>query len=237
MKPVAIMQNEPIVPPGTIIDYFEEKEIPYKLIKTYADEDWGEIEEYRAVIVLGSSQSAMFFAQSEYLARLFGFIREAVTKRLAIMGICFGSQLLAMVLGAEVVRGAVMELGKCGISLTDTGAGSQVFRGCAQELVVFQWHRDQWKLPDKADLLAGSDICSNQAFRYRKSVGIQFHPEMNLEMVKNWCDKFSSDLKTNQKTADGVIGEYEEMAEELRKLNYTILDNFLMYTTKKEPGL
>lgn len=233
MKPVAVMQNDPIVPPGTIVDYLDEKTIAYKLIKTYADESWDELDEFRAVIVLGSSQSAIFYSQSEHLAKLFGFVREAVNQQFSVLGICFGSQLLAITLGADVTRNEDMELGHGRLKLTDKGKEDSIFHKCNDELTIFHWHRDRWKLPPKAKLLATNEVGSNQAFRSGKVVGLQFHPEVNAEIVESWCEAFASDLEANQRSAAEIVSQYVEMAEDLKKLNYRILDGFLSSAPKK----
>ena len=237
MRPVIILQNDPIVPPGTIIDYLEEHEVVYKLVKTYADEEWGNLDKLRALIILGSPQSAMFYSQSEHLSRLFTFIHKAIGVYLPVMGICFGSQLLAMAHGAGVSQGRTMELGCCQVELTSEGLNDPIFRNTNPSLNVFQFHQDRWNLPDKASLLATNETCPSQVFRSNKSVGIQFHPEVNLEIVKSWCEKFASTLEANQKTAEEIISEYEKIAEELKDLNYKILENFLKHTITKEPGL
>ena len=237
MRPVLILQNDPIVPPGTIIDYLEEHKVAYQLVKTYSDENWGNLDELRALIILGSPKSAMFYSQSKHLSRLFNFIREAIAVKLPVLGICFGSQLLAMAHGAVVTRGRTMELGRCQVELTNDGMDDPVFRGFSRYLNVFHFHQDRWQLPNGAFLLATNDVCANQAFRSDKSVGIQFHPEVNLEIIKSWCEKFGSSLEANQKTAEEIIGEYKEMAEELREQNYRILENFLKHTETKKPGL
>lgn len=230
MKPVAIMQNSPIVPPGTIADYLEERKIAYQLIKTYEEDTWDDLEEFLAMIVLGSPHSAIFYSQSEHLARLFGFVRQAVSEEFPVLGICFGSQLLTMALGDSVRRGETLELGRCRVKLTDKGAEDSLFHECESELTVFQWHRDRWTLPAKANLLATNSACPTQAFRVGKAVGIQFHPEVNREIVKSWCEEFAPDLEASQKEAAQILSEYDEMAEDLKKLNYRILDGFLKST-------
>ena len=53
---------------------------------------------------------------------------------------------------------------------------------------VAQWHEDQvTALPIGATLLASSELCVNQVYRLgTRSYGVQFHPEIDLEVVKWW---------------------------------------------------
>lgn len=227
------MQNSPVVPPGTILDYFDKQEISYEVIKTYDKKTWGKLNDFRAMIILGSPHSAMFYSQSEHLAKLFRFASEAVHQNLPVLGICFGSQLLAMILGGVVMQSETMELGQTTIQLTDAGTEDPLFHDCEKELSVFHWHRDRWQLPDKAELLATSGICPRQVFRAEKAVGIQFHPEVNREIVESWCEEFAPDLEANKKSPEEIIRQYDEMADDLKQLNFRILDGFLSGTKKE----
>ena len=72
--------------------------------------------------------------------------------------------------------------------------GDPLFSGIAPSNVrrwaqpVFHWHNETFDLPAGAVRLASSESCSNQAFRYNKSVyGFQFHLEATPEMIADWC--------------------------------------------------
>lgn len=51
---------------------------------------------------------------------------------------------------------------------------------------VFQWHEETFNLPREATLLAHGDAVKNQAFRPGSAVGVQFHPEVTMEIVSAW---------------------------------------------------
>ena len=56
---------------------------------------------------------------------------------------------------------------------------------------VFQWHEDQFDLPQGALLLARSKICPNQAFKIGKNAyGLQFHIEITPGMIESWVKKY-----------------------------------------------
>ena len=99
------------------------------------------------------------------------------------VGICLGAQLLARVLGARVwphPEGRV-EIGYAEVSPTQ--AGRAYFDGPMQ---MFQWHRDGFDLPAGAELLATRAHFPQQAFRYGRAYGVQFHPEVTPEMMERW---------------------------------------------------
>ena len=51
---------------------------------------------------------------------------------------------------------------------------------------VFHWHGDTFDLPVGATRLALSENYSNQAFQYKSAIGLQFHLEVNEQMVNLW---------------------------------------------------
>ncbi len=58
---------------------------------------------------------------------------------------------------------------------------------CDSPSTFFHWHSETFTRPPGAELLAYSDKCRQQAFRYRDSVyGIQFHPEITPAMIVDW---------------------------------------------------
>jgi len=52
---------------------------------------------------------------------------------------------------------------------------------------VYQWHREGMTLPDCCELLATNDTYPAQGFRCgTNAFGLQFHPEVTLEMKQVW---------------------------------------------------
>ncbi|KFM19233.1 GMP synthase protein [Marine Group I thaumarchaeote SCGC RSA3] len=60
---------------------------------------------------------------------------------------------------------------------------------------VFHWHGDTFDLPEGAVKLASSEHYQNQAFQYKSAVGLQFHLEVNEEMVNLWLDNTEEKLQ------------------------------------------
>jgi GMP synthase-like glutamine amidotransferase len=63
-----------------------------------------------------------------------------------------------------------------------------VFAGLPSPLVTLQWHGDTFELPEGAVRLARSPAYENQAFRYRRAYGVQFHLEVSSEMAADWAE-------------------------------------------------
>ncbi|MCX6622411.1 MAG: glutamine-hydrolyzing GMP synthase [Acidobacteria bacterium] len=94
----------------------------------------------------------------------------------AVLGICYGLQLMAFNLGGEVDRGERGEYGMATLEVMDTGG---LLVGGSQQ--VWMSHRDTvTAIPEGFRLLARTDTCAFAAVAdaERKLYGVQFHPEV-----------------------------------------------------------
>lgn len=95
-----------------------------------------------------------------------------------ILGICYGMQLAAHVLGGRVFGGAKREYGKATIAIT---GDSLLFTGLDPDLQVWMSHGDKVDaLPDGCTAVAQSENCPYAAIQdtARHLYGVQFHPEV-----------------------------------------------------------
>ncbi len=60
--------------------------------------------------------------------------------------------------------------------------------------MVFQWHGDTFDLPQGAIRLYSSKNYENQAFVFQRAVGLQFHIEVDKDMVKEWAEVYKDEL-------------------------------------------
>ena len=227
MKPIYIVQNWPTEAPGMIEDYVQERGLEYHILKNFDHEPFPSVETPEAVIVLGFPYTVNDYLKYDQMKSLWAFMAAVMRRGTHLMGMCFGGQMLAKILGAEVSRNPVKEIGCYRVSLTETGRKDSLFKGFDSEFDVFQWHADTFKIPRGSDHLAQSELCPNQAFRKGRSVGIQFHLDPRPEDVPNWCDEYAEELAEEGKSKDQVVAEYEERAAGLRTLCYRLHDNFL----------
>ena len=51
----------------------------------------------------------------------------------------------------------------------------------------FQWHSDRWTLPPGAVEVARNSNAS-QAFVLRRSLAVQFHPELDSDLLEQWLE-------------------------------------------------
>src|SRR5580658_2392909 len=96
-----------------------------------------------------------------------------------ILGICYGVQLMAHMLGGKVARGAKREYGKGTLLVTDPA--SALFANLPGSLQVWNSHGDKLVAPPEGfKPVAASDNSEFAAIedRARKFFGLQFHPEV-----------------------------------------------------------
>lgn len=96
------------------------------------------------------------------------------------LGVCFGSQMIAAALGAEVYPGPAKEIGFAPVTVAPAALG-----GPLRHIVgvpMLHWHGDTFTLPGCAELLASTSLYAHQAFRRGPNIlALQFHGEMGLD--------------------------------------------------------
>ncbi len=227
MKPILIIQNCKIESAGTILDYFNQKGISYTLFHAYTNSEFPDLENFDAVISLGCPHSVTSYRQHQFLLKLYAYVVQIVRINKPYLGICFGAQILAKVLGASVEPNEVKEIGTYNMTLTEDGKKDYIFNNIKDNFSAFQWHGDKFKIPFGATLLATSADCTNQAFRKNNAVGIQFHFEADINEIPSWCDTYADELSEFGKTKEEIITAYQKKFEKIKTDNFRLLENFL----------
>lgn len=133
------------------------------------------------IVILGGPMSVHDEAAYPWLGAEKAFIRAAVAAGQPVLGICLGAQLLAEALGGQVLAGAELEIGWFPVQLN--AAARNFLPPAPVEITVLHWHGETFSLPPGAELLGSSAACDNQGFRLGRGVGVQFHPEVNAELL------------------------------------------------------
>jgi GMP synthase-like glutamine amidotransferase len=181
-----VLQHIACEPPGIYEDVLRERGA--ELVRVELDEG-EEIPDGRidAIVAMGGPMSVNDEEALPWLVREKRFVAQAVRGGTPYWGVCLGVQLLASALGARVYQGDEPEVGLLPVELTDEGRADPVFAGAPDSLVTLQWHGDTFDLPDGAVRLAGSPAYPNQAFRYARAYGVQFHLEVSTAMAHEWA--------------------------------------------------
>lgn len=152
-------------------------------------------------------------------------VAELVERGTPVLGVCFGSQLLAGIAGAPVRRAIEPEIGWHGAELTPEGRTDPLLGFLPERFETLQWHHYEWLLPAGAVALARS-ARSLQAFRFedRPVWGVQFHPEVTKADYDEWLDGWADDAGAVASGGDpeairaetaGKIGAWNDVGREL----------------------
>ena len=117
------------------------------------------------------------------------------------------------------------------VSLTGEARSDPVFGDAPHDLVTLQWHGDTFDLPDGAVRLASSPAYENQAFRFGRAYGVQFHLEVSAEMAREWAEVpeyvVSLERTLGASGAPAFLAAIEERAGEMRATGRTLFERWL----------
>jgi GMP synthase (glutamine-hydrolysing) len=97
---------------------------------------------------------------------------------LPILGICYGMQQGAQILGGDVKPAKAREFGRAKLKVTKP---DKLLKGMPAETTVWMSHGDQvMELPPQFEPIAGTPTCPYAAARHKNGLfyGVQFHPEV-----------------------------------------------------------
>ena len=183
---------------GTIEQAMIHRGISYRYVRLFDGDPLPEdIKNYSGLIILGGPMNVYEEDVYPYLKDEDILIKEAVKRRIPVLGICLGGQLIAKATGAKVNKGAKKEIGWYDLLLTPGGKADKVFKNSPERLTVFQWHGDTFDIPSDATHLAGSVLFPNQAFRIGDNIyGLQFHLEVTQKMISRWINEYKDELSS-----------------------------------------
>jgi len=119
-------------------------------------------------------------------------LKQAHNDGIPILGICFGGQLMARALGGSVARAPKAEVGWIEIESDD--------KTLIPTGPWFAYHWDSWMTPKGATEIAKTDI-ANQAFVMGRTLALQFHPEVDPEVLEAWLSRESGCVEI---TGEGI---------------------------------
>lgn len=214
---VLILQHEEPTPPGHVTDWLAEHDASVDTVRIDVEEREVDPTDYDLIVSLGS-EFAAFDDSMPFVPKEAALMQEAVEADVPVLGLCFGGQMLARVLGAEVYRGEEAEIGWLPVRSRDP------------DLVPggpwFQWHFDTFTLPPGATLIAESDV-GPQAFVAGRSLGLQFHPEVTTEIMDDWVRVYRHELDADGVNPDALLDETKRLASQSRQMAWQLLDRFL----------
>ncbi len=187
MRPGLVLQHGPTSPPGLFGEWAQARGVAVEVHETFSDADapyatgparpMPEIDGRPFVCCLGSKHSPLD-RDVPVVAATIDLIARAVDRAIPVLGLCYGGQVLADVLGGAVEPAPQPELGWYHVESHDP------------DLIApgpwLEWHYQRFTLPPGARELARSEA-GVQAFTSGPHLATQFHPESTIEIVGGWA--------------------------------------------------
>jgi GMP synthase (glutamine-hydrolysing) len=148
---------------------------------------------YDAAFVLGGSMNVDEGERHGWLGTEREVIGRLLERRVPLMGLCLGGQMLAAAAGAVPRRAARPEIGWHTVEVTEEGRADPLIGPLAPSFEAFQWHSYEFPLPPGAVALARSEVCLQAARIGELAWAIQFHPEVTEADALGWTASFGTD--------------------------------------------
>jgi GMP synthase (glutamine-hydrolysing) len=179
---------------------------------------------YDAVMTFGASAHPDQEEEHAWLRQEKELLAGLIEREVPVLGVCLGSQLVAIAAGGAVRRASEPEIGWYEVGVTEEGEGDALLAPLAPSFEAFEWHSYEVELPPGAVVLARSAVCV-QAYRFGELAwGVQFHAEVSRANAAAWIDEYDVDpdavamgidpAKLHAETAPRIDG-WNELGREL----------------------
>jgi GMP synthase (glutamine-hydrolysing) len=146
-----------------------------------------ELQNIKGIIITGSHD--MVTNRADWMENSSAWLKDAASKNIPILGVCFGHQLIAQTFGGVVGNHPEgPEIGTVDINLNENAKNDALFSYLPQTFLAHATHTQSvLQLPKNATLLAYNCYEPCHAFRIGKNIwGVQFHPEQNADIMKEY---------------------------------------------------
>jgi GMP synthase-like glutamine amidotransferase len=212
-----IVQHEAPTPPGLVSEWLAQRAARVDVLRIDLEDRIPDPRDYDLIVSLGSEFPA-FDDSVPFIGRETKLIIDATAADVPFLGLCFGGQLMARVLGGRSFRAERSEIGWLPVRSNDAQLVS--------EGPWFQWHFDSFTLPPGAKLIAETDI-GPQAYVIGRSLGLQFHPEVTPEIMAAWVSAYRHELDAEGVDPDALLAETGRRATRARANAERLLDSYL----------
>ena len=142
-----VVQHEQPTPGGYVNEWLDDRRADRDVYRIDVENREVNAADYDLIVSLGS-EFAAFDDSIPWLDREKRLLLDAARDDVPVLGICFGGQLLARVLGGRSFKGEQSEIGWLPVRSTD--------QSLVPEGPWFQWHFDTFTPPPSARLIADS---------------------------------------------------------------------------------
>ncbi|MCD2145065.1 type 1 glutamine amidotransferase [Gordonia paraffinivorans] len=184
---------------------------------------------FDVVCVTGSPDSA-YDESLPWLRPELTYLEDAIARGVPILGVCFGSQILARALGGSVAPSARPEHG---FTTVDTTRPDLVEAGPWME-----YHHDTVSVSGVAEVVARNDA-GVQAYVSGPHLGVQFHPEITPDVFRAWREGFTSPrsgIDDGKVDTKGIVADIENSSADAEARCDRLVERFLAHAGVRVPA-
>jgi GMP synthase (glutamine-hydrolysing) len=179
--------------------------------------------QFDGCVVTGSRASVYW--DEPWIGELKSWVGDAVETGMPMLGVCYGHQLLADVLGGRVEDMGEYEIG---YRTVRQDGENDLLAGVDEEFTVFTTHSDRVaQAPPGADVFARNDF-GIHGFRKNNVFTVQFHPEYDMATAESVTEGKELADDRIQQVLDGITEDNYAAACEAK----TLFDNFTEYVRR-----
>lgn len=205
MKKLAILQNADFEKSGRLTEWARALGFVVKEFRAYEGELPGP-EEFTHLVVLGTPHSVHEISGIEWLRRETALVEQALRNGKHVLGVCFGAQLLALLLGGAVSVGSHAEIGWHAMPSDPWPSHWPAPETSSGQL--FYWHREVFAAPASCAPLGKTAAGYVSGFwQGRKVLALAGHLEITPELVNDYIRRCWSEQSR---------GPYAQDPEEMR---------------------
>lgn len=182
---------------------------------------------YAGILLAGSPHGA--YEDIPWIHREHELIQTAAALGIPMLGVCFGSQILASALCGrdQVFRRTTCEIGYKPHTVHPAAHTDAIAHELHDGVIMFTWHNDEVRAdhPDM-QILAHTDLCPNQVWKWRHGAvwGIQGHIEVSHDIARAWIEDSREVMVSDGADVDQLIASAVDQT-----IPQSMLRNFATY--------
>ena len=188
--------------------------------------DLDNLEQYSGIISMGAHAGVLEEDKHAWMSHERKIMKWALDTETPLLGLCFGSQLLASAAGGRIYKAETGEFAWTKVDMLPAAANDPVIGTLGETVDAFQFHYDNIELPKNAVLL-GESNGTIEAFRVGSSAwATQFHPEVGLSQQLAWLSTYRGAFIREGIDINEQIAKSHELAASYRKQAWDLSEAF-----------